>query len=54
MSVYDNFVNQISTRKKAQAEKNAKPVKDLKQEVDQQLKEDAGTGATLDPSSQTE
>ncbi|WP_347359134.1 flagellar motor protein MotB [Bdellovibrio sp.] len=44
MSVYDNFVNQISNRKKAE-----KP--DLKQQVDQDLKEEAGFTT---PSSQTE
>lgn len=43
MSVYDNFVNQISNRK------NEKP--NLKQQVDQDLKEEAGFTT---PSSQTE
>lgn len=51
MSVYDNFVSQISNRKKAEAEKKAKPGKDLKKQVDQELSEEAGT---IDPSMQTE
>ncbi|WP_413943345.1 flagellar motor protein MotB [Bdellovibrio sp. HCB-162] len=45
MSVYDNFVNQISNRKKAEASK------DLKKQVDQELKEETGI---KDPSTQTE
>ncbi|MEK2646667.1 flagellar motor protein MotB [Bdellovibrio sp. BCCA] len=45
MSVYDNFVNQISNRKKAEAPK------DLKKQVDQELKEETGI---KDPSTQTE
>ncbi|WII72787.1 flagellar motor protein MotB [Bdellovibrio sp. 22V] len=47
MSVYDNFVNQISNRKKEKAAAG----QDLKQQVDQELKEE--TGITT-PSSQTE
>lgn len=50
MSVYDNFVNQISNGKKASA-----PAKDLKQQVDQDLQEEVqkDTEVTV-PSSQTE
>lgn len=50
MSVYDNFVNQISNGKKAAA-----PQKDLKQQVDQDLQEEVqkDTEVTV-PSSQTE
>lgn len=45
MSVYDNFVNQISNRRKANAPE------DLKKQVDQDLKNETGITA---PSSQTE
>jgi chemotaxis protein MotB len=51
MTVYDNFVNQISNRKKADAEEKAKSGKDLKKQVDQELKEEAAVTA---PSTQTE
>ena len=48
MSVYDNFVNQISNRKlNARPEPGAK--KNLKQEVDEQLKEDAGGSVKEEP-----
>lgn len=55
MSVYDNFVNQISNRKKAvEAEKKSKSGADLKKQIDQDLKKEAGGEETTDPSSQTE
>ncbi|KHD89176.1 MAG: chemotaxis protein MotB [Bdellovibrio sp. ArHS] len=46
MSVYDNFVNQISNRKKEQ-----EPPKNLKEQVDQELNDAAGI---TDPSTPTE
>ena len=49
MSVYDNFVNQISNRKDAKPK--PKP-KNLHQQIDQELKDEAGS--TSDPSLQTE
>lgn len=51
MSVYDNFVNQISHRKKADAAKKEQSGQDLKKQVDQDLKNEAGA---ITPSSQTE
>jgi chemotaxis protein MotB len=42
MSVYDNFVQQISNRKKAEA-----PPKNLKQQVDEDLKEEAKSPSSL-------
>ncbi|UOF01007.1 flagellar motor protein MotB [Bdellovibrio reynosensis] len=50
MSVYDNFVHQISNRKKA-AEAAKAPAKDLKKQVDEELKEATGI---KDPSTQSE
>jgi pyruvate formate-lyase activating enzyme-like uncharacterized protein len=41
MSVYDNFVQQLSTRKKDEARlKPAKKETSLKKEIDQELKKD--------------
>ncbi|WP_413559947.1 flagellar motor protein MotB [Bdellovibrio sp. HCB209] len=43
MSVYDNFVNQVSTRRKEEAQK-AKP---LREQIDQELKDEAKSPSSL-------